>query len=205
MFFQQLSSLILITKLFVSLVSAEQLFSIDSLSDASSVPSADTSNSIFGSPTLSTEINPADSRPWLSSSLAGHDPEVLLSDNTAQKACSQSRKFRKSRRDDAGGGLGVCRPDGFKKDTAVTDKEIQDIMSVFDPKQWERVMTDSLNLKGHNGIFLPEDRRRCKYDPFLVHVCCNGPLGTRLLGVQALGEYYAFVDDCVSCRFPPSL
>lgn len=46
MFVQQLGSLILVTKLLINLVSADQLFSIDILSDASSIPPADISNSI---------------------------------------------------------------------------------------------------------------------------------------------------------------
>lgn len=46
MFVQQLGSLILVTKLLINLVSADQLFSIDILSDAFSIPSADISNSI---------------------------------------------------------------------------------------------------------------------------------------------------------------
>lgn len=199
MFFQQLGPLILVTGLLISLVSADQL---DSVSDASSIPSVDTSNSIFGSSTLSTETIPANSQPWLSSSSPGHDSEILLSDNTAQKACTQPSKFRKSRRDGAGEGGNVCKPEWLKperKDPAV-DKTTQDIMSMFDPKQWEQVMRDSMKLKWHNELFLPGDRRRCKYDPFVVHVCCNGPLGDRLLGVQALGEYYAFINDCVSCK-----
>lgn len=199
MFFQQLGPLILATGLLISLVSADQL---DSVSDASSIPSVDTSNSIFGSSTLSTETIPANSQPELSSSSPGYDSEILLSDNTAQKACTQPRKSRKSRRDGAGEGVNVCTPEWFKpetKDPAV-DKKTQDIMSMFDPKQWERVMRDSMKLKWRNELFLPNDRRRCSYDPFVVHVCCNGPLGDRLLGVQALGEYYAFINDCTSCK-----
>lgn len=77
-----------------------------------------------------------------------------------------------------------------------------------DTRHFEHVRSETLGAshegklgsQRQNGMLLPEDRRKCKYDPFLVHVCYNGPLGTRLLGVQALGEYHAFVDDCVSCR-----
>lgn len=199
MFFQQLSPLILVTGLLISLVSADQL---DSVSDASSAPSVDSSNIIFGSSTLSTETIPTNSQPGLSSSSPGYDSEILLSDNSGQKACTQPRKSRKSRRDGAGEGVNVCTPERFKpeKKDAAVDKKTQDIMSMFDPKQWEQVMRDSMKLKWHNELLLPDDRRRCKDDPFVVHVCCNGPLGDILLGVQALGEYYAFINDFTSCK-----
>lgn len=199
MFFQQLGRLIIFTELLTSLVSADQL---DSVSDASSIPSVETSNSIFRSSTLSTETIPANSQPWLSLSSPGHDSEILLSDNIAQKACTQPSKSRKRRRDGAGEGVNLCKPEWFKpekKDQAV-DKTTQDIMSMFDPKKWEQVMRDSMRLKWLNELFLPEDRRKCKYHPFVVHLCCNGPFGDRLLGVQALGDYYAFINDCVSCK-----
>lgn len=184
MFFQRLSSLILVTKLLIGSITANELINIDSLSDVSSIPPVDTLNGILDPSSFSSETILADSPPWLSSTSPGHDSEELLSESTNQKACTQSRKFRKSRRDGAGGEVGVCRPQWFKpkEDPIVTDKN-RDIMSMFDPKQWERVVKESLELKQRNGMFLKEDHRRCKLDPFLVHVCCDGPLGNRMLCV----------------------
>lgn len=108
MLFQRFGSLILVTILLIGFVTANELINIDSLSGPSSIPSVDTSNRILDPSSFSTEAILGDSSPWLSSSSPGHDPEVLLSDSTNQKACPQSRKLRKSRRDGAGGGAEVC-------------------------------------------------------------------------------------------------